>query len=428
MTGPVAWVSPAARRVQCWQLWSIPLHGRIAILGTEAIAIAVIAPRDSWAPATLRSLLILLLLSSAFAALGNQLDRLVRLLAALGPGPNRTAGVISSDQLAVWETAGMLILPARVAGLLVVAVYLRPIGRAYRDQTGKPHRTVFSCAASVLAVNAGSATLTALRAPALSAPQTALAAVVGGVIFTVTSLTVITALRWLIARPPKLSSLLPRAPAWRDEGSGVALGLVSGALVAAVPWMSPLVLILVLALRRSTLARQLQSTMSTDAKTGVLTLPAWQHDVARLIAGTAQRRGAWVVLMIDMDHFKSINDSYGHLVGDEVLHAAAQRLKGQLRQQDLLARFGGEEFVAYLNDTTIDRAREISDRLLGSLGPIRTSMGAEGESITVTASIGIAAYPVHGTDLTALLAAADRALFAAKAAGRNQHALAATLV
>jgi diguanylate cyclase (GGDEF)-like protein len=229
----------------------------------------------------------------------------------------------------------------------------------------------------------------------------------------------------LISPPPSLRALLPSLPAWRDEGAGVALGLISGALVASVPWLSPLVLILVSALNRGALARQLQAAVSTDAKTGVLALPAWRDKVEYQFAHVAQQRGRCAVLMIDLDHFKLINDEHGHLVGDEILQAVAQRLKGQLRHQDLLARFGGEEFVVYLDETNINRAQEISERLLRSLGPIRTVRAAADESIPVTASIGIAAYPIHGRDLTALIAAADSALFAAKRAGRNQHAIAA---
>jgi diguanylate cyclase (GGDEF)-like protein len=410
--GP-AWLRGAVSRVRRWGLWQLPVHGRLVILATQAAAAGVLARsvRGPALPLTATALLVILVgLSSALSLVGSRLEGLARLLSSLNARASRAAGVVTGNQLTVWETAAMLILPSPGAVLVVVVLYLRPIARAIHDQTAKPYRSAYSWA-----------TLRALRSPALSSPRTALAALAASLVCTLVSLVLITALRWVIARPIKLYVLLPPPAAFRDEATSVGLGLIAGALIAAAPWMSPLVLILVWALSRSVLSHQLQRSVNTDAKTGLLTLRAWQDWAGRQLHRTG-RHGRCVVLMIDLDHFKAINDHHGHLIGDEVLYAVAQRLKGQLRDSDLLARFGGEEFTVYLDDTTVERACEISNRLRHSLGAIRSTTGA---AITVTASIGIAGHPVHGRDLASLLAAADTAVLAAKSTGRDRYVVAA---
>jgi diguanylate cyclase (GGDEF)-like protein len=121
--------------------------------------------------------------------------------------------------------------------------------------------------------------------------------------------------------------------------------------------------------------------------------------------------------MIDLDHFKRINDTYGHEAGDIVLKAIADILTEQSRRGDFACRYGGEEFVVAMPNVTMDIAYERAEMLRQSLNLL--SVPYEYYSLSVTISIGIACFPENGQTREALLRAADRALYAAKEAGRD---------
>ena len=123
------------------------------------------------------------------------------------------------------------------------------------------------------------------------------------------------------------------------------------------------------------------------------------------------------IAMLDVDHFKSCNDKYGHLVGDAVLRKIAERLKSSVREVDMVARYGGEEFCIVLPETTKKIAVTVAERLRKAIGaePIK----AFDEEIKVTASLGVTAYPEDGEDLNTLIEKADTALYRAKRKGRN---------
>ena len=143
------------------------------------------------------------------------------------------------------------------------------------------------------------------------------------------------------------------------------------------------------------------------------------HDRSRGALSHARRNGEPVALMfLDLDHFKNINDSLGHSVGDEVLLALAYRLKAVVREQDTVARLGGDEFVLLLPDTDAKGAANVADKLLQTaLRPIQVGQ----HELTVTPSIGIALYPKDGTDLDSLSRSADAAMYHAKGDGRNSY-------
>jgi two-component system, cell cycle response regulator len=123
-------------------------------------------------------------------------------------------------------------------------------------------------------------------------------------------------------------------------------------------------------------------------------------------------------VMVDLDHFKNINDGYGHLAGDAVLCAVADALRGGLRQHDMAARYGGEELVMLLPHTDVHGAEAVAQRYRRTIEELCISH--DGVELCVTASLGIAAYPEHpASTLEDLLARADTGLYAAKAAGRN---------
>jgi diguanylate cyclase (GGDEF)-like protein len=122
--------------------------------------------------------------------------------------------------------------------------------------------------------------------------------------------------------------------------------------------------------------------------------------------------------MVDLDHFKTINDTYGHLVGDRVLHAVAHCLTDQLRSYDSMCRYGGEEFLICLPSTKLDKAKKIVNRLRIRLFSLPIDLDKD-KQLNITASFGVAKMttniPLYGN-----IARADEALYAAKHGGRNQ--------
>lgn len=141
--------------------------------------------------------------------------------------------------------------------------------------------------------------------------------------------------------------------------------------------------------------------------------------LAKQEAQRAQRSGGrWALLMIDIDHFKRLNDSLGHAAGDHALVAVADCLRAALRTEDLAARWGGEEFVLLLVGTVENVAAQVAERIRQSLQALPLQFQAQ--SFRITASIGLAATQGAEQSLSSLLQRADEALYAAKAAGRNR--------
>jgi diguanylate cyclase (GGDEF)-like protein len=164
---------------------------------------------------------------------------------------------------------------------------------------------------------------------------------------------------------------------------------------------------------------ELSRVAHTDALTGLpnrrAVLTRFHEEVAR-----AARRGERFALAVfDLDFFKRVNDQYGHVVGDEVLKAAAAAFASAKRSEDVLARIGGEEFLVVLSSTrSREGAIEAAERMRESVARIELKAG--GEALKLTTSGGVSLYPEEGSTWDALFAAADRRLYAAKQAGRDR--------
>jgi diguanylate cyclase (GGDEF)-like protein len=164
---------------------------------------------------------------------------------------------------------------------------------------------------------------------------------------------------------------------------------------------------------------QIQYLARYDTLTGLPNRSAWQEHV-RSALHTAQRHGdALAVLFLDLDNFKTVNDSLGHPVGDRLLAAVASRLAGCIRAEDLLARLGGDEFVALLPRLShADDAAVVARKMIQVLSePIRI----DEHELRLSVSIGIALYPTDGAEVDTLLKHADTAMYGAKEAGRNNY-------
>lgn len=155
-----------------------------------------------------------------------------------------------------------------------------------------------------------------------------------------------------------------------------------------------------------------------DGLTGTWNRRFLQMQFRQVLATATRFERPFSVLMLDIDFFKPVNDTYGHQRGDSILVEFAQRVGGTLREVDTFARYGGEEFLCLLSETDVDGAMTTAEKILDV---IRSEpFGAPGEDeIRLTVSIGIAAYPEHGDTYRDLVEAADRALYAAKDSGRN---------
>ncbi len=166
--------------------------------------------------------------------------------------------------------------------------------------------------------------------------------------------------------------------------------------------------------------RQLEEVTAraaTDELTGLPNRRMFDERLARHLAECDRHEQVLSLVLCDVDHFKLVNDEHGHRAGDLVLAAIARALVRAIRNIDICARYGGEELAILLPQTSTERAYDVAERLRRTVAELRVLV--DGEPITVTASFGVACYPESGGGREALFLNADRALYAAKNAGRN---------
>ncbi len=171
------------------------------------------------------------------------------------------------------------------------------------------------------------------------------------------------------------------------------------------------------------LHQEAQRLSITDGLTGLWNYRYFAMNVGKEIERAARFGRPLSVLLLDLDHFKSVNDVHGHQRGDSVLIELATRVKGAIREVDTLARYGGEEFVLLLPETDRDGAAITAERICSVVRDTPFGSGAE-TPLPITLSVGVAVFPVHGTTSTELVRQADAALYAVKAGGRDGWRLA----
>ncbi|MBT6454717.1 MAG: GGDEF domain-containing protein [Gammaproteobacteria bacterium] len=170
---------------------------------------------------------------------------------------------------------------------------------------------------------------------------------------------------------------------------------------------------------RKLLEKELIYQVSHDSLTGLNSRAMLEERVIEELNRAVRYKHELSVFFLDIDHFKSINDQYGHHVGDIVLGSLARIMKREVRKSDIVARFGGEEFVVLLPETSLDKARELAERLCTSVELETIKFEDEGE-VNLTVSIGVATFPAHGLTWPKLLDIADASMYKAKKGGRNQ--------
>ncbi|HZQ28231.1 MAG TPA: diguanylate cyclase [Acidimicrobiales bacterium] len=172
-----------------------------------------------------------------------------------------------------------------------------------------------------------------------------------------------------------------------------------------------------LALRNAWLLEQVRKMATTDGLTGIANRRSFDIGIEREVSRAARNNAQITLAMIDLDHFKQLNDTHGHQVGDEVLRLVAGALDEHCRDFDMAARYGGEEFAVILPGCTEQESVEAAERL-------RRVVASCDTPVAVTASVGVATYPMTGTTASELLKAADDALYQSKRHGRDRVTIA----
>jgi diguanylate cyclase (GGDEF)-like protein len=201
------------------------------------------------------------------------------------------------------------------------------------------------------------------------------------------------------------------------------LGVLITIVVAVSPVLAIFAVPTVLLVRRFMMHGQLLAQSRIDTKTGLLNSATWEQEAATEIARAVRTGIPLALALVDIDHFKLVNDTYGHLVGDKTLRAVTDALQSQLRSYDVAGRFGGEEFVILLPHAREVDALAVAERLrvhIASMAIPVDDSDASGPFVRVTISVGVAALDGSSRELTDMLTAADAALYHAKETGRNK--------
>jgi diguanylate cyclase (GGDEF)-like protein len=410
----------ALQAVRAWPLWELRrwLIGFIVLVTLGYLAAIVLAARS--APLSIRDGLLFGALLACIAASVELTKR---------GGEN--AGVIK-DVYAVWGLPLAILLPPLYALLAPIVQFTLTQWRVRRIPL---HRRVFSAAAVGLSFGAASVVFH-LAAGHLTGQL--LSVRHHGSIWLL-CVAAAAALQWAVNSILVLPAIKASDPALRirdmilarEQVQNDVVELCVAVLVVLGIAISPLTIVFALPfvtlLQRSVRHTQLVNASRIDSKTGLLNAGTWEREAASEVARAVRTRTPLALVLIDIDHFKLVNDLHGHLAGDKALRAIAHTFQIFLRDYDLAGRFGGEEFALLLPQTSATDARQIAERVRKHIAamPISVDDDPATEPLQVTVSVGLAALGVSwerttGSQLTDLLAGADSALYRAKHAGRNQ--------
>nr|WP_232327945.1 diguanylate cyclase [Kibdelosporangium sp. MJ126-NF4]CEL15062.1 hypothetical protein [Kibdelosporangium sp. MJ126-NF4]CTQ93342.1 hypothetical protein [Kibdelosporangium sp. MJ126-NF4] len=393
--------------VRNWALWQLPNRALIGyILAVDLVAVGGVATALVLRPIPSTNVAPFLLLTTCllvYTELSMPIERLRRVARPF------------VDLNAVWMFAAILLLHPVLSAVVIAVSYsvqwvrLRPTPL---------FRMISSASATIVASYAACAfSLVVGIEPFERMPRDVVSfglVVSCGLVYLIVNSIISTLLIYFSTLPGRITGAMATAGEYALEAATVGLGIMLA--WALVDWPVVLVLIvgITLVLHRSVLIRQLRDQARTDPKTGLLNSASWSKDAT----GQLNRGHGAALLMLDLDNFKSINDRYGHLIGDKHLKGVADVLRAEVRVTDMVGRFGGEEFVILLPDTSQEDAMAIAERIRRKV----EGFAVDGFG-TVTVSVGVAAHPDHGTTLDEVVNAADVALLAAKTAGRNRTLL-----
>jgi diguanylate cyclase (GGDEF)-like protein len=397
----------ASRGVRGWQLWALPARLRafvLVVIGGYLAWAAVLA--RGFTPQTGHLLLACALLACGVASVA---------LARRDSEPDEPV----KNVYAVWELPVLIHLPPMYA-LAVPA--LRVALTQWRYRPAVWYQWAFAAAASGLAYGCAASVFGAMIPAGVNARRY----LMGHTTLWLLAIVCCTVAAWavyqLVMAPLRKAG--DRKLVTRESLHNDATELCAVTLVALGIQVTPLALVIAFPLgtllRRSSRHAELVNEARADAKTGLLNVAAWERQAEAEVARAVRTSTPLAVALLDLDRFKHVNDTYGHLIGDEVLRQIAATMTDNLREYDVAGRFGGEEFVMLLPQTRAVDALRIAERVRAQIAEFPVRVG-EGEQVPVTVSIGVAALDAGAQrELPDLLAAADAALYRAKASGRDQ--------
>ena len=405
-----------ARAVGSWPVWSLPRWLTLYVLAVIAADLAAIGVAARTATFTGHDLALFALLLGCTAAA-------VELTRKAGE-----QGGIMTDVQGVWELPVAILLPPFYALIVPIA---RVALTQYRVRRAPVYRRVFTAAMVGLSYGAASVIFHGLSGlvprgvdgtlsrGTIWALLVVFAAVVKWVLNTAM---VVVAIKGSDRAADIRGAFLNTEAIYNDIAETCAAILVTFA-VAGIPLLAVAALPVVGLLQRSKSHVKLVSDARTDSKTGLLNAATWERESAAEVVRAVRTQSPLAIAMLDIDKFKAINDTYGHLVGDQVLKEIANTLNTLLRDYDLAGRFGGEEFSLLLPQTRAVDAFRIAERVRSNIAglSIIAPGSTGGERVQVTVSIGVAALDSGSKrELSELVAAADAALYRAKDGGRDQ--------
>jgi len=403
--------------IRDWPIWSLPRWLTAYVLTVIAVDLAAMGAAASVSAFSRRDLALFGLLMACTAAA----VELTRKTGEKGSGATK-------DAQGVWELPVAILLPPFFA-------LISPIARItltqLRVRRAPLYRRVFTGAAVGLSYGAASVTFHSLSG-LLSQDTTGtlghgtawtLLVVVSALVKSVLNKALIlTAAKGANPYASIRPAVLSGEPLYHDA-SEICIGVLVTFGVAGNPLLALAALPVVTLLQRSVRHAQLVIDSRNDAKTGLLNAATWERESAVEVARAVRTQSPLAIAMVDIDKFKAVNDTYGHLAGDQVLKEIANTLNTMLRDYDLAGRFGGEEFSLLLPQTRAVDAFRIAERVRAKVAglSIIAPGAAGGERVQVTVSIGVAALDSGSKrELAELVAAADAALYRAKAGGRDQ--------
>jgi diguanylate cyclase (GGDEF)-like protein len=405
--------------VRRWPLWEMPRRLVVSIVVVEAAAVGLVIALAAREPIPDASQGLLAAILTGLAIVHTEV--------AIGvERVRRRVGVDNHvDLSSVWTFAAALVVPPLLAVALSVVVQGHIWVRTARPRVPL-YRIAFTTATIVLAILAASAVVAYLGG---GSPPFVGAGVFGTalalLVYTTVNSALVAGAIAMSAPQPDRALVLGR---WDDnllEIATLSLGALTAVALVSNPWLVLLALPPLLVLHRAVLVRHLEEAANIDGKTGLLNAAAWHTQAERALRRDSRTDGPRGVLVLDLDHFKAVNDTHGHLAGDQVLVAVAAALRAEVRDRDLVGRFGGEEFVVLLSGPAADETaglEAVAERIRRRVADMRLEIPTPDGPLTVTGltvSIGGAVAPAESTDLRTLLQIADTALYAAKRAGRN---------
>jgi diguanylate cyclase (GGDEF)-like protein len=392
-------------------LLKTPLPALLLILSVEAACVTWLGLANVFARPTVSDLgrfILLLVIALAYAEGARRVELLRRYI----------ADVTFANASSLWCFAAALTLPVGLAGAFAAALHVHNAVGVLRNGGSRAFQVVYVAATEIAATMVAAQVVAHYGAgqtnvgSGLVGAGAVLAAMFG---YAVVQQGLVTGCIYLVRRPGRIRDVTLSRDDETLEFATLALAALFAVAVVHAPYLSTLVLVLIVVLRRSALVRELEVQATRDAKTGLLNAGAWRQEADRELVRAERVSGALSVLMIDLDHFKLLNDQYGHPAGDATLRAVADCLSETLRGYDAVGRFGGEEFVALLADTDAAVSEAVAERLCQRIRRLELAHGGR-----ISASIGVGVGVAGTHQLDQLIAIADKALYAAKGSGRDQ--------